>query len=229
MKNLNVKFLIVLIVLLTAATGCGDNAEIENYKANMNQFFENVRIFDSSINAIDPSDENAPAALLSLLDSMNTSFEQMAALEVPGGFPGVDELADEASRYMSEAVSCYHQAYEGESFDATAAEMAYYNYECANVRLQYIISILHGNIPEEIFTYDEEETEDGEDASNEMPSPVIRTTRRPATERIPVRKGNCRRNNTAYFIRFYTNKVCRPTSHSIPLPLWYYSQNSPHI
>lgn len=68
---------------------------------------------------------------------------------------------------MSEAVSCYHQAYEGESFDATAAEMAYYNYECANVRLQYIISILHGNIPEEIFTYDEEETEDGEDASNE--------------------------------------------------------------
>ena len=58
---------------------------------------------------------------------MNTSFEQMAALEVPGGFPGVDELADEASRYMSEAVSCYHQAYEGESFDATAAEMAYYN------------------------------------------------------------------------------------------------------
>ena len=167
MKNLNVKFLIVLIVLLTAETGCGDNAEIENYKANMNQFFENVRIFDSSINAIDPSDENAPAALLSLLDSMNTSFEQMAALEVPGGFPGVDELADEASRYMSEAVSCYHQAYEGESFDATAAEMAYYNYECANVRLQYIISILHGNIPEEIFTYDEEETEDGEDASNE--------------------------------------------------------------
>lgn len=167
LKNLNVKFLIVLIVLLTAATGCGDNAEIENYKANMNQFFENVRIFDSSINAIDPSDENAPAALLSLLDSMNTSFEQMAALEVPGGFPGVDELADEASRYMSEAVSCYHQAYEGESFDATAAEMAYYNYECANVRLQYIISILHGNIPEEIFTYDEEGTEDGEDASNE--------------------------------------------------------------
>ena len=133
----------------------------------MNQFFENVRIFDSSINAIDPNDENAPAALLSLLDSMNTSFEQMAALEVPSGFPGVDELADEASRYMSEAVSCYHQAYEGESFDATAAEMAYYNYECANVRLQYIISILHGNIPEEIFTYDEDETEGGEDASNE--------------------------------------------------------------
>lgn len=161
LKNLNVKLLILLFVLLTAATGCGDNAELENYKANMNQFFENVMVFDSSINSIDPNDENAPAALLPLLDSMNTSFEQMASLEVPDGFPGVDELADEASRYMSEAVSYYHMAYEGESFDSAAAEVAYQNYECANERLQYIVSILHGNIPEEIFTYDEEETEGG--------------------------------------------------------------------
>lgn len=167
MKKLNVKLPILLFVLLVAATGCGDNAELENYKANMNQFFENVRIFDSSINSIDPNDENAPAELLPLLDSMNTSFEQMAALEVPNGFPGVDELADEASRYMSEAVSYYHQAYDGEDFDAIAAEMAYHNYECANVRLQYIVSILHGNIPEEIFTYDEEDTESGEDTAGE--------------------------------------------------------------
>lgn len=167
MKNRNIKLFTLLFVLLTFAAGCGDNAELENYKANMNQFFENVRIFDSSINSIDPNDENAPAALLPLLDSMNTSFEQMASLEVPDGFPGVDELADEASRYMSEAVSYYHQAYDGETFDSAAAEVAYQNYECANVRLQYIVSILHGNIPEEIFTYDEEETEEdaGDDAS----------------------------------------------------------------
>ncbi|MCM1136389.1 MAG: hypothetical protein NC400_12545 [Clostridium sp.] len=168
MKNLIVKKLpIVKIATLLAAlaaivTGCGEkNADMENYKANMAQFFDNVQIFDSSINAIDPNDENAPAALLPLLDSMNTSFEQMASLEVPDGFPGVDELADEASRYMSEAVSYYHQAYDGESFDAAAAEVAYQNYECANVRLQYIVSILHGNIPEEIFTYeDDAESED---------------------------------------------------------------------
>ena len=68
---------------------------------------------------------------------------------------------------MSEAVSYYHMAYEGESFDSAAAEVAYQNYECANERLQYIVSILHGNIPEEIFTYDEEETEGGEDGAGE--------------------------------------------------------------
>lgn len=142
-------------------TGCGEDAELENYKANMNQFFENVRIFDSSINAIDPQSETSVADLLALLDSMDTSFQQMASLEVPDGFPGVAELAGEASMYMSEAVSYYHMAYEGEEFDASLEDVARQNYEFANVRFQYIVSILHGDIPEEIFTYEDQ----GEGAS----------------------------------------------------------------
>ncbi len=142
-------------------SGCGDNQELENYKANMNQFFENIRIFDSSINAIqNPESDEAVAELLSLLDSMDTSFQQMASLEVPDCFPGVDELADDASRYMSEAVSYYHMAYEGGGFDASLEDIAQQNYVFANTRLQYIVSILHGNIPEEIFTYEDEETPD---------------------------------------------------------------------
>ncbi|MCI9335139.1 MAG: hypothetical protein HFI98_10420, partial [Lachnospiraceae bacterium] len=65
-------------------TGCGKEDELENYKANMNQFFENVRVFDASINAIEnPESDQAVSELLTLLDSMDTSFQQMAALEVP--------------------------------------------------------------------------------------------------------------------------------------------------
>lgn len=156
------KFLLPAVILLIL-TGCGKNEELEIYKANMDQFFENIRIIDSSINAIDPNSETSTAELLSLLDSMDTSFAQMAALEVPEGFPGVDELADDASAYMSEAVSYYHQVYEGE-FDAAVADAAYQNYEQANIRFQYIVSIIHGNIPEEIFTYEEDEAgnQDGE-------------------------------------------------------------------
>ena len=163
-------FFCFLIFLLLAGTmaGCGKkDAELKNYRMNMNQFFENVRIYDSSINAIDPNSETAVSDLLSLLDSMNTSFSQMASLEVPEGFPGVDVLADEASQYMSEAVSYYHQAYEGESFDASLEDVARQNYERANVRLQYIVSILHGDIPEEIYTYDEPGSETGDKESIE--------------------------------------------------------------
>lgn len=143
-------------IMLLLLTGCGKDAELESYKANMNQFFENIKIFDSSINAIDPNSETATTDLLALLDSMNTSFSQMASLKVPDGFPGVAELALEASEYMSEAVSYYHQAYEAEPYDAALEDIARQNYDRANVRLQYIVSIIHGNIPEEIYTYEDD-------------------------------------------------------------------------
>lgn len=137
-------------------TGCGNKAELDNYKANMTQFFENMKIYDSSINAINVDSDTAVSELLTLLDSMDKSFAQMASLEVPDGFPGVDELADEASEYMSEAVSYYHQAFEGEEYNASLADVAKQNYDRANLRIQYILSILHGDIPEEIYTYEEE-------------------------------------------------------------------------
>ena len=137
-------------------SGCGDNAELENYKSNMNQFFENIQTFDSAINSINPESETAVSDLLSLLDSMDTNFQQMASLTVPDGFPGVEELADEASEYMTEAVSYYHQAFEAEPFDTVLADVAKQNYDRANLRIQYIVSILHGDIPEEIYVYDDE-------------------------------------------------------------------------
>ena len=148
----------VILFLLFMMIGCKKNAELENYKANMNQFFENVKIFDSSINAIDPNSETAVSELLTLLDSMDNSFAQMASLEVPDGFPGVAELADEASSCMSEAVSYYHQAYDGE-YDASLEDIARQKYERANVMLQYIVSIFRGDIPEELYSYDEETEE----------------------------------------------------------------------
>lgn len=165
---LNTKHKIILLLTFLTAfflTGCGKDAELENYKANMNQFFENIRVIDSSINALDPNSETAVSDLLSLLDSMNTSFEQMASLDVPDGFPGVDELADEASEYMSEAVSYYHQAYEN-GYNANLEDAARQYYESANVRFQYIVSILHGNIPEEIYTYEDETSSEDTAESN---------------------------------------------------------------
>lgn len=163
-------YLFLLCMLLTL-TGCGKDAKIETYKANMNQFFENLKVFDSSINAIDPNSETATTELLSLLDSMDTSFSQMASLEVPDSFPGVADLATQASEYMSEAVSYYHQAYDGE-YDATMEDVARQNYERANLRIQYIVSILHGNIPEEIYTYDDGEQSGAEEevSPEEQPS-----------------------------------------------------------
>ena len=167
-SKLTTAFACILGVLIMVLSGCGKNPELEAYKANMNQFFENMKIFDSSINSIDPQSETAPTELLTLLDSMEASFTQMASLEVPDGFPGVDQLADEASQYMTEAVSCYHKAFEGESYDAAMADVAKQNYDRANLRIQYILSILHGDLPEEIYTPEEDSTEDA--SQQEIPA-----------------------------------------------------------
>lgn len=140
-------------------TGCGNTEEFDIYRMNMEQFFENVQIFDSSINSLDPESDTAVSDLLSLLDSMEKSFSQMASLEVPDGFPGVADLASEASEYMSEAVSYYHQAFEGDEYDPALADVAKQNYDRANLRLQYIVSIFHGDIPEEIYIYEDTENE----------------------------------------------------------------------
>ncbi len=136
-------------------TGCGEYPEMDSYKENMNQFFENISYYDTAINSIDPDSDSAASELLSLLDSMAVSFSQMAELPVPDVFVGVEELADEASEYMNTAVSLYHQAFEEETFNEFIADAAKENYDRANLRLQYIISILHGEMPEDIFVSDD--------------------------------------------------------------------------
>ena len=69
-------------------------------------------------------------------------------MEVPEEFISVESLADEAAENMTQAVSLYHSLYESETFDTTIADAANEYYSRANIRLQYIISILHGEIPE---------------------------------------------------------------------------------
>lgn len=157
--DLKTSAILILIGLCFGAffgmTGCGSDPELDYYKENMNIFFENVALYDKSINEIDPASDEAVTELLSHLDSMSASFSQMAELTVPQAFIGVEQLADEADNYMKEAVSLYHQAFEAEIFDENIEEAAQENYSRANLRIQYIISILHGDIPEEIITYEE--------------------------------------------------------------------------
>ena len=164
----------MLCILLTA---CGQNEELTAYQEDMDTFFEHIAAYNDSMNAIDASAENARDELLSYLDQLAAEFTWMAELAVPEQFSAVESLADEADENMRQAVLLYHEAYEAEVFDEPVAEAAREYYDRANIRIQYIILILHGEIPEgEGITYteengilgggylnktDEEESEDG--------------------------------------------------------------------
>lgn len=56
----------------------------------------------------------------------------------------MEQLADEASEYMSTAVSSYHEAYANHSFNEYTAEYAKENYDRACKRVTVILELLQG-------------------------------------------------------------------------------------
>ncbi|MCM1253054.1 MAG: hypothetical protein NC321_09550 [Clostridium sp.] len=158
LKNIKVLCLFALLMLLL--TGCGKTDEaLEEYQADMETFFEHIMEFNDNMNAIDVEQADYLTQMLEYLDALDAEVAWMAQLEVPEQFSAVDNLADEASENMTQAVLFYHMAYENGEYDANVEEAAKEYYERANLRIQYIITILHGGVPEgEGITYTEDES-----------------------------------------------------------------------
>lgn len=147
-------FSLFLTFLLTA---CGQDEALDAYQEDMNTFFERAAEYNDKMNAIDQNSDTKTIELLGYLDAFAEDIEWMAGLEVPSQFSVVESLADEADENMKEAVALFHAAYDGEVFDEASEQAAREYYDRTNVRLQYIITILHGEIPEgEGVTYTEE-------------------------------------------------------------------------
>ena len=139
-------------------TACGEDEALTAYQEDMNTFFENAAAYNDNMNSIDPNSEDAVSQLLAYLDGLQNEITWMAELEVPEQFSAAESLADEADENMKEAVSLFHSASEGDTYDEALGQAALEYYERANIRIQYIITILHGEIPEgEGVTYTEEE------------------------------------------------------------------------
>ena len=158
MKTIN-KIAIICTGLLCGLwlMGCGEDETLTAYQEDMNTFFEHVANYNDGMNAINASDEDATQQLLSYLDQLQAEITWMSELETPDQFSAVDSLADEADENMRQAVALYHDAYEAEVFDEVTAQVARQYYDRANLRIQYIIMILHGEIPEgDGITYTEE-------------------------------------------------------------------------
>lgn len=180
MKTVN-KLLALCAILLCGMwmTGCGEDEALTTYQEDMNTFFEHIAEINDGMNSIDASADDATQQLLSYLDQLQAEVAWMAELETPDQFSAVDSLADEADENMQQAVTLYHEAYGSGEYNEPIAEAAGEYYDRANLRIQYIIMILHGEIPEgEGITYTEEEnsilgggylnqTDDDEDESED--------------------------------------------------------------
>jgi len=143
------KYKIVGICLFLAflLTACGQDEELTAYQEDMNTFFERAAEYNEKMNAVDRTSDTAVIEILGYLDAFAEDIEWMAGLEVPEQFSAVESLADEADENMKEAVALYHAAYE-DTYDEGCAQAAREYYDRTNIRIQYIITILHGEIPE---------------------------------------------------------------------------------
>lgn len=149
---------LAMLLCIPLLTGCGEEESLDEYQAQMETFFEHISEYNDNMNAIDVNQPDYVSQLLSYLDSLDAELAWMAGLEVPEQFSAVDSLADEASENMTQAVSLYHMAYENGEYDVNTEQAAREYYERANIRIQYIITILHGGIPEgEGVVYTEED------------------------------------------------------------------------
>lgn len=129
-------------------TGCGENKDLAKYKTEMDDFFADVEAIHNRMNAIDEESDDALDKLFDCLDDLDNEFKAMAKIEVPNEFSSIESLADEASENMTLAVEKYHEAYSKDSYNEYTAATADEYYSRANKRLQYMIDILHGKMPE---------------------------------------------------------------------------------
>ena len=140
--------LIALMMSMLVFTGCGEKEELTVYEENMKNFYAEISEIENAIAEIDESSENAVNTLLINMEEMAACFQTLANMDVPQEFISIEELADDASAYMDEAVRLYSEAYEEDYVSDALVQAATENYESAMKRINYIAVLLQGEIPE---------------------------------------------------------------------------------
>ena len=158
------KYIIGTLTTVLCLTACGhtnEEKELADFSSSISSFTASIQDANQQINELDVNDANASQELLSILDGLDEKFKELADLSVPEQYQSIEKLADEASENMTNAVSYFHSAYEGEAFDEQDADVAYQYYTRAMVRIEYIGYVLVGEIPEnDHVTVQEQELND---------------------------------------------------------------------
>lgn len=152
--NSKIRFAAAGLLVSVMLTACGRDPELTQFKSDIDSFCSDISEIDTAMNNVDPESENAVNEVLSCLDKLDKRFQEFATLDFPEEFDYLENLADEASEYMTEAVSSYRDASTNDSYDEAQASAQYAyakeNYSRAYKRIQIIITLLHGEDPENV-------------------------------------------------------------------------------
>jgi len=149
-----------IVLLLMAAllfTGCAkQDTKMLKFEKELNSFCDKIVEIDNDINDIDDvytneaELENAKRKLLDCLDSLDDEFSKFANIDFPEEFDYLEDMADEAGDYMTEAVESYHTIYgTSDGYNVNMEEYANENYARAYKRVKVIVALLRGETPDE--------------------------------------------------------------------------------
>jgi len=151
---------LTVIISLLLLTGCGSarqepdaSADLKDFRTKVDTFCQTISDMDSAINSIDTTSENYTTDLMNYLYSLNSSFADFANLDFPEEYDYLEHLADEASSYMSEAVTLYGQVYTDNTLSSQAMQDIYdeasVSYANAFKRIKVIMTFLNGEVSQD--------------------------------------------------------------------------------
>lgn len=148
------KRLLIYLLALALFSLCGCEKENEEtpiidtaFETDVNEICESIAKLDKEMNSIKPDSEQACSDMLNKLATMEDAFEQFAALHFTDNFSYLQQYAEEAKDYMTEAVSVYREIYSLTDYDSARDEYAKENYRRAFKRMQAVLAVLRGEDP----------------------------------------------------------------------------------
>jgi len=155
MKKLLILALMAAFLLNATACSKKNTGEIVKFQNDLNIILTEISNIHENINAVDVNSENASKTILSNLSDLQDAFDDLSNLNITDKKHSyITDLAKEGSDYMSQAYDLFKAAYKENTFDADSADLAYQYLERASKRIRVIVTMLHGDVPDDVIIHE---------------------------------------------------------------------------
>ncbi len=149
-------FIITLILSLNLIACSKQNSdEIFKFQNNLNSILIEIEKIHNNINSLDTTDTNAPKIMLNNLSDLKDAFKDLSKLKITDDKHSyITGLAEEGSDYMEQAYDLFKEAYSKDILDEETADLAYKYLERATKRINVIVTMLHGEVPDDVIIHE---------------------------------------------------------------------------
>lgn len=150
------KVLILFTIFTLFLTGCGSKTEqVLAFQNELNAVILKMEASHNELENLDVSSADASEKALDALANLQSAFEELANIDVKDdAYAFISDLAIEGSQYMEQAYKLFDEALTSERFDEETASLAYQYLERASKRINVIVTMLHGEVPEGVIVHE---------------------------------------------------------------------------